>query len=254
MAEDQILSDIARFDRICADIDPFIHSDSLHSGIGTYMEGPIHVALKRFLDPDENHYEIPLGKYIADIKNGDHIYEIQTSQFRRLKSKLAAFLDSAAVTVVYPMPVKRSLVWIDTESGECSEKHSARRLPKPSHLLAELAPIAEFVHRDNFNLLLAEIECVDYRLLDGWSKDRKRGSRRVSRAPVAMQRMRLFYSPNDYRELISDIPKQFTATELAAATKARSREAYAMIKAMLALKLAEENGSAGRAKKYILTD
>lgn len=245
--------DIQRFELICSELGDRSSADKI-GGIGTYAEGPMHIALKRFIDPNSEHYEIPVGRYIADIKNGERIYEIQTAQFARLKDRLSCFLQEHQVTVVFPLPVKRSLVWVDPESGECSSPNPARRLPKPVQLLAELAPIAEFVQSEGFSVMLVQLECVDHRLLIGWSKDKKRGSKRFSRTPIAMQDLSIFQSAEDYRRLLPNIQAPFTASELSKLTKMKSRDTYAMIKTMLTLGLARECGYVGRAKSYILND
>ena len=41
--------------------------DRERHGIGMQKEKTLHAVLKAYEDPDEDHHEIPIGNYIADI-------------------------------------------------------------------------------------------------------------------------------------------------------------------------------------------
>ena len=60
------------------------------------------------------------------------IIEIQTRQFNRMRGKLQAFLPLYPVTIVYPIPYEKWLIWIDEDSGELSKK---RKSPKRDPLI-----------------------------------------------------------------------------------------------------------------------
>ena len=78
-------------------------------GIGMQKEKTLHAVLKAYEDPDEDHHEIPIGNYIADIycRETESITEIQTANFGYLRGKLDAFLPQYHVTVVYPIPASK---------------------------------------------------------------------------------------------------------------------------------------------------
>ena len=75
-------------------------------GIGMQSEKTLHAVLKNYIDSDEDHQEIPVDRYIADIFSGDHIIEIQTANMNAMRAKLACFLPQYPVRVVYPIPAK----------------------------------------------------------------------------------------------------------------------------------------------------
>ena len=78
-------------------------------GIGMQSEKTLHAVLKNYIDSDEDHQEIPIDRYIADIFSGDHIIEIQTANMNAMRAKLACFLPQYPVRVVYPIPAKKQI-------------------------------------------------------------------------------------------------------------------------------------------------
>ena len=92
-------------------------------GIGELGEKSLHQCLKRCYAPDERHREVKLGRYIADVYDGERIVEIQTGHLQPLLPKLRACLSSeiAPVTVVHPMARVKYLTWIDPETGEMTK-------------------------------------------------------------------------------------------------------------------------------------
>ena len=69
-------------------------------GIGTLGEKTLHAVLKHYFDPREEHHEIRVGSYVADIRNEKGVFEIQTRGFDRLRGKLEVFLPEAPVTEI----------------------------------------------------------------------------------------------------------------------------------------------------------
>ena len=72
-------------------------------GIGTLGEKTVHSTLKQYLSGDLAYQEIKIGSYYADVCIDGHIFEIQTRQFNKLRSKLDFFLKDHPVTVVFPV-------------------------------------------------------------------------------------------------------------------------------------------------------
>lgn len=99
--------------------------DRQRLGIGTLSEKTVHAILKNYYEPDEDRQEIPIENYVADIFAGGEIIEIQTRQFDKLRGKLSAFLPLYPVTIVYPIPREKWIIWIDEETGELSGKRKS---------------------------------------------------------------------------------------------------------------------------------
>ena len=95
--------------------------------IGVLSEKTLHSVIKRFIEPNEALQEVKVGGYYADIKNDDGIFEVQTRSFNKLRAKLTSYLETEKVTVVYPIPAVKRLIWIDAQTGELT---SPRKSPK----------------------------------------------------------------------------------------------------------------------------
>lgn len=208
--------DEKRFTKACELV---IGRDKPENGIGTYGEKTLHMVLKNYLEPDNSFHEIPVGSFIADIFNNGEITEIQTRDFNKLRKKLDFFLNDYAVTVVYPVPGLKWLVWIDPETGETTKKRRSAKRGTGREIFAELYKIKHLLTRQNlcFKILLLELE--EYRYLNGWSRDKKRGSSRYDRIPVGIIDSISISCLKDYSLLIPDsLDTEFTSADFKAAS------------------------------------
>ena len=176
MSIDKVRFDIAR--------EKIIGKDRERIGIGTLSEKTLHAVLKHYYAPNEDMHEIPIETFVADIYTGTEIIEIQTRAMDRMRKKLEAFLPLYPVTIVYPIPRQKWLFWIDEETGEISKKRKSPQKGNPYQAFVELYKIRPFLSHPNLRLRLAFIDMEEYRLLNGWSKDRKKGSERYDRIPT----------------------------------------------------------------------
>ena len=145
-------------------------------GIGTLSEKTVHAVLKNYYAPDEDMHEIPIEGSVADIYTGTEIVEIQTRSFDRMRDKLRKFLPLYPVTIIYPIPYEKWLIWIDEETGEFS---SRRKSPVKGNAYAafrELYKIKNFLLEENLHFKFVFLNMEEYRLLNGWSRDKKKGS------------------------------------------------------------------------------
>lgn len=90
---------------------------AVRQGIGTLGEKTLHSAVKYYFQPDPSQREVRLGRYVADALTSQGVTEVQTRAFDRLRPKLCAFLGQGPVTLVYPVPAKKTVAWI-SETGE----------------------------------------------------------------------------------------------------------------------------------------
>ena len=192
--------------------------DRQRLGIGTLSEKTVHAILKNYYEPDEDKQEIPIENYIADIYADGEIIEIQTRQMNKLRGKLAVFLPLYPVTVVYPIPREKWLIWIDEESGELSNKRKSPVKGNPYSAFPELYKIKMFLKDPNLRLRLVLLDVEEYRLLNGWSKDKKRGSSRFDRIPVALAEEVEINCLKDYMQFVPyELEGSFTSKEFAKA-------------------------------------
>lgn len=184
----------------------------LPGGIGTLSEKTIHAVLKDYMDSNPLHQEQPLCGYVADIYDGSAVVEIQTRGFDRLRRKLSAFLAVVPVTVVHPVPDTKWLLWIDEETGEVTSRRKSPRRGSINSVMPELYKLKPFLKEPNLHFHFIFLDLEEYRLLNGWSRDRKRGSTRQDRIPVALTHEVTLDTPADYRQFLPDgLPGEFTS-------------------------------------------
>lgn len=185
-------------------------------GIGTLSEKTVHAILKNYYAPNEDYHEVPIENYVADIYRDGEIIEIQTRGFNTMRGKLAAFLPLYPVTIVYPVPNEKWLLWIDEDTGEISKR---RKSPVKANIYAvfsELYKIKMFLKAPNLHLRLVLLNLEEYRLLNGWSKDRKRGSTRYDRIPTELVDEITIDCLQDYLQFLPyDLPARFTTADYA---------------------------------------
>ena len=192
--------------------------DRKRLGIGTLSEKTVHAILKNYYEPDEDKQEIPIENYVADIYADGEIIEIQTRQLNKLRGKLTAFLPLYPVTVVHPIPREKWLVWIDEGSGELSKKRKSPLKGNPYMAFPELYKIKMFLKDPNLRLRLVLLDIEEYRLLNGWSRDKKRGSSRFDRIPVALAEEIEVNCLTDYMQFVPyELDGSFTSREFAEA-------------------------------------
>lgn len=192
------------------------------TGIGMQMEKSTHAILKNYKDPDPSHQEVPVGNYIADLCNpATHtITEIQTANFGAMKEKLTAFLKEYQVTIVHPIPHRKTVCWIDPSTGEICAENSSHFIGSFYEVFRELAKIEAFLTDPNLVIEPILLDLKEYRMQDGWGNGGKRGSHRFDRIPSGIYDDLVLKKPEDYAvflpqgELASALPDPFTTKDL----------------------------------------
>ena len=190
--------------------------DRQRIGIGTLSEKTVHAILKNYYEPDEDHQEIPIENYVADIYRDGEIIEIQTRQFNRMRDKLNTFQSLYPVTIIYPIPRQKWLIWIDEESGELSQKRKSPSRGTPYIAFEELYKIKMYLKDPNLRIKLVMMDIEEYKMLNGWSKDKKKGSTRYDRIPLEIVEEIDIKCREDYMQLVPyELPAEFTSKEFA---------------------------------------
>jgi hypothetical protein len=196
------------------------------NGIGTLSEKTVHAVLKNYLVPDISCHEIKIKNFYADILCDDGIIEIQTRSFDKLRRKLETFLEIKPVTIVYPIPYQKYLRWVNESTGEISAPRKSPKCGTPYIIFPELYKIKNFLLNPNLRLHIILMDLEEYRFLNGWSKDKKKGSTRCDRIPTALVDEVFIHNLSDYSKLIpQDVPEEFTTKDFKKATKLSLRDA-----------------------------
>ena len=242
--------------------------------IGTLREKRLHAAVKLYLCPDETCHERPVGdllredgakprRMVADILTDGHIMEVQTGGFFPLREKIGWYLTHTPcrVTVVHPIPAVKYLSWIDPADGSILSRHKSPKRGMVKDVAKELYWLSDYIGNPRFAVRLLLLELEEYRMADGWSKDRKRGSNRYERFPTALLGDVTLWTPADYATYFlpsalsapdaEGASPLFTAAAYAKATGIRGKATYSMLRLLEGLALLEETEEkVGRSRGY----
>ena len=242
--------------------------------IGTLREKRLHAAVKLYLCPVEACHERPVGdllredgakprRMVADILTDGHIMEVQTGGFFPLREKIGWYLTHTPcrVTVVHPIPAVKYLSWIDPADGSILSRSKSPKRGRVKDVAKELYWVSDFIGDPRFSVRILLLELEEYRLADGWSRDKKRGSNRYERFPTALLGDVTLWTPADYAAYF--LPPAlsapdgegndpvFTAAAYAKATGIRGKATYSMLRLLEGLALLEETEEkVGRSRGY----
>ncbi len=240
--------DKQRFIEACEKI---INTKREKSGIGTLSEKTMHAVLKHYFEPYTDNHEVRIGGFVADIVGENGIIEIQTGNFNKLRRKLESFLEVTTVTVVYPIPSTKWIVWIDSTTGEVTNKRKSPKKGSPYEVFPELYKIKPFLTHENFRLCIVMVDTIEYRNLDGWSEDKKKGSSRYERIPVELIDEIYIDKLCDYKNLVPEnIPNNFTSKDFKKSTGLSLRNAQIAMNVLQYTSSIKQNGKEGRHNLY----
>lgn len=240
--------DKLKFKEAC---DKIISQNRKQNGIGTLGEKTLHAVLKCYFEPHEDNQEISLGGFVADIAGENGVIEIQTRNFNALRKKLELFLEFCDVTVVYPIPQIKYLSWLDTDTGEIVSK---RKSPKKGSIydsIKELYKIKYTLDNPRMNLCFIMLELEEIRYLNGWSKDKKKGSTRCDRIPIDILDKIYIHTSEDYKIFVPEnLPKEFTSLDFSKCAKIRRDVAQTTLNILCYMNITEKIGKSGRTNIY----
>lgn len=235
-----------------AAISRVIAGDGVSDGIGTLGEKTLHAVCKLYMEPDPAYHEIKSGDFVADIAREGQITEIQTRSFSRLREKLRYYLDSGyVVNVVYPVPAVRWVCWLDPKDGSVSERRKSSRKGNLYSLIEELYTLRQIANHPNLDFTVLLLEVQDYRALAPKGKDRKRGSTRYERIPIALIDRITTGASDGFAALVpGDLPETFTAADFAKISGANPTQASMTLSFLTQMGVTERVGKSGRAYLY----
>lgn len=236
-----------RFDKICNDI---ITTEKERNRIGELSEKTVHAVLKDYFAPEREHQEVKVGRFYADICTGEEIMEIQTAHFDKLQEKLTAFLKDYVVTVVYPIPHEKYMIWVDPETGELSKKRKSPKTGNPYAVFRELYKIKPFLTHPNLRIRLVLFDTEEYRMLNGWSHDKKKGSTRFDRLPTGLFDEIYLERREDYLQFVPYELEHFTSAQFAKSTKLTRNSAAMVLNILYDLGVVERVGKERNAYLY----
>lgn len=235
--------------------DKIVGVERQRQGIGTLSEKTVHAVLKNFYEPDTSHHEIKIGNYVADIFKNGEIIEIQTRNFNAMRKKLDCFLAQYPVTIVYPIPHTKWLYWINPETGEISSKRKSPKTGQIYDAFFELYKIKFYLTNPNLHFCFPLIDVEEYRFLNGWSRDRKRGSERYDRIPVSLFDEIYIDGAHEFGRMIPDcLVRDFTSKDFAGASGLSLSMARTALNILHYVGAVERSAKKGNAYLYSRTE
>lgn len=223
------------------------------NGIGTLQEKTIHSVLKYYYAPDPAYHEIKIGSYVADICVDGEIFEVQTRNFNAMREKLSFFLQEHEVTIIYPVAHTKWISWLDMETGELSPKRKSPKTGTPYQIIPELYKIKMFISNPRLHFIISLIDVEETRCLNGWSRDRKKGSSRMDGIPVDIYNELRIDTMSDYLKLLPDtLPEKFTSSDLSRAAKIPQKRACTLLNVLLETGTIKRIGKTGRSYFYTI--
>jgi hypothetical protein len=229
--------------------------ERLSEGFSVYQESYVHKAIKLYLEPNEAHHEVPLLGSVADIFDGDTVTEVQTGSFAPLLPKLEKLVRSYPVRLVHPFPVYTNKKWQNRETGEIILPKRSSPMKSIFSAARNIYTVRKLIPSDNLTVTLIGYECDEYRLLDGYGKDKKHRATLLGKIPTRLIGSISFATREDYLAFLPDgLPSRFTASDFLKLIGSRSRYDVMALKLLLHLGYIGEIGKQGRARLYELTN
>lgn len=220
--------------------------------IGTLSEKTLHRVVKNYYEEDESFQEIKVGPYFADVLKDNKIIEIQTKQFFKLIPKIEYFLkEGYEVRVVYPTFFRKTVYWVNKETKEISKGKLSPKKGKVFDVIEEMYSLRSFLNEGKFKISILLMNLNEYRLLDGWSENKKRGSHRIDRIPTELVDEINLEKLEDFNIFYSEeLPETFTSFEYAKAVKTNKKMAQMALIVLTTLSVVKRIGKKGNAYIY----
>ena len=140
-------------------------------------------------------------------------------------------------------------------SGEISGKHKSPKTGNGYVAFPELYKIKSFLADPHLHFRFPLLDMEEYRLLNGWSKDKKRGSSRYDRVPVSFHEEIVVDSIRDYLQFVPfDLEDGFSNAEFAKRAKLKKEESTVVLNVLFSLGILKRIGKKGNAYLYAVAE
>jgi hypothetical protein len=216
------------------------------SSIGTLGEKALHAIVKSYIEPD------PTIRRSKSALSMSTVLTARTSRnpdapFHKLNAKLETLCPNTRSRSSSHAP-RKWLLWIDPLTV-----WSATRACRPSAAIRPIFSASSTVSKPlahpNFSLLILLIDLEEYRLLNGWSDDRKR-SHRSDRLPLRWKTNCGSSPPRFFPVAARSLPDIFTAPTYAKAARTSRSTAQIALNILRSLGVIKSCGKSGRALTY----
>jgi len=220
-----------------------------NKGIGTLSEKTLHRILKYYFEPFGDNHEIKIANYFADIVGENGIIEIQTQSFNRLKSKLTQFLEVCAVTLVYPIAIRKKVIVIN-ENGEHIKSYTSPLKGSKYNLFDEIFYIKELLTNKKLTICLVLLNVTEYRTTEKKHKGRRKHEK-LNTIPDELVEEIYINGASGYKMFLSDnLPDGFVSRDLSNSAKIPLHRAQTMLNILTSIGTVERIGKSGNSYTY----
>lgn len=209
------------------------------SGFSTYNEKRLHMVLKRAVCDDVTKHEQQVGRFVADVFDGERIWEIQTASLYPLSKKIEYYLENTdlPITVIKPFVASKRIVRIDKGSGEILRSRRSPKKAGEGELLSELYWLSDHLSNERLEVLFLFIEADEFRYSDEAVRYRKSGKYDSELFPRGIIEQRSFCGTDSFSYLLDGCPSAFSAKEFARIRGLRGRSVYSALNLLCRLSL-----------------
>jgi len=181
------------------------------SDIGTLNEGSLHASLKDHYARPGDEFEVPLDRFVIDIKRGDDLIEIQTVSFASMGRKLDHLLCDHRVLLVHPIAVA---TYIERPGKR------PRKSPKRGSIFSifdELVSVPTLIDHPNLTIEAVLVTVTKTQVADPTARRGRGGYRTVNRSLREIHDVHRFGTAADLLDLVpvADLPPRFTTADVA---------------------------------------
>ncbi len=241
--------------RVAAELSISDDPDDAPGGIGTLGEKTLHSVLKRYCEPDTRYHEIKEAGFVADVKRGNEIFEIQTRDFSRFRKKLPAFVPENRVTVVFPVARSKRIIKINEATGEYSPPVRSPRVGNIYSIIPELYKINMLLKDDsileNVSFLMLFLGVDEYRLIGKATRRSPHGRTCYEKIPTALYGKFTVSGRAGFAKLIPEgLPRDFTSLDFAKAARVRRGVAQTALNVLTTVGAVTRTGKSGNTIIY----
>lgn len=228
-----------------------INKDFIKESIGTQKEKTVHQFLKYYICNDSTFHEIKLGNHIVDIFVDNHVYEIQTQGFDKLRKKLDYLLNLYSVTIVYPIIVDKTIYKVDSDGVISNGRKSPKKI-SPLSIGFELYKIKDYLLNTNLTFKLVLLKGDEYQTtrIDRYKRER---STRIDQYPNEIIEIIDIQNCHDFKKLMPNLGL-FTAKDFSKVSKLSGRKLSSALLAFRHLRVIEVTSKDGKAYVYKKSD
>jgi hypothetical protein len=217
-------------------------------------EQSLHNQLKEWYAQPGDLVEATLDDYKVDIIRNDLLIEIQTRNFSAIKSKLENLLKEHKVRLIHPVPYLKWIIRLDKYGKQVSKRRSPKK-GRVEEVFDELVYIYKLLEHPNLELEVLLVNMEEYLIDDGRGSWKRRRWSIHDRKLINVQERKVFKTSNDFLLLLPEsLQSEFTARNLAKASKLRIRLAQKIVYCLRHLGLLEVYSKKRRANVYRVLD